>query len=307
LGLSTQLYDTKGNFALLADLTNIVRIGDLVEVDGDQFVLHEVKTPGRKHDSAQTRRAQAAIDAVNQAGPIPDDDSTWLSPTSYPVRTHIKRLRQLARQADRDGSAADVLESGWVTSSLSLALPDSRRGPRFPGISRQELAWNRARTLAHRRAGLDAAPVVHAVSTDPAGRHAEQAPWGAYPLNPETCARIICDYLAIESSVSLSAAAAALRRHGAEVTELPVPQPFGTLDVPIVQVDVAVDNERIPLLGERTQYRSARISARALRQPLLEATTLDSWAGAIAEMTRNARPDQDNLILVFDTAPATWR
>jgi hypothetical protein len=71
--------------------------------------------------------------------------------------------------------------------------------------------------------------------------------------------------------------------------------------------DVAVDNERIPLLGERTQYRSARISARALRQPLLEATTLDSWAGAIAEMTRNARPDQDNLILVFDTAPATWR
>jgi hypothetical protein len=306
LGRATQLFQTKGTFALLNDLTNVIRIGDLTEIDGDRVFLHEVKAPNRRQDAEQVRRGQQAIAAINDGANLPGAAGTRLRDSTVVAQQHLVRLRQLVRKADGDGYSAATLEPGWVATVLSLGLPDDRRSRRFPGNERQEAAWQHAQQVAHRAAKISSSPIVHALSTDTAGRATEHAPWGIYPFDPDVCARLICDYILIECSVSLPAVAAAIRRQGAEVKELPVPQPLSTVDQAILLVAVPY-GEQHPLIGDHLQMKGTQITARNLRQPLLETWTLDSWAAAIVELFHdpNFQPGE-SVIPILQHRPTSW-
>jgi hypothetical protein len=306
LGQATQLFKLKGTFALLNDLTNIIRIGDLTEIDGARVLLHEVKAPNRRQDPDQVRRGQQAVAAINDGAPLPGATGTRLRDSTVVAQQHLRRLRQLLRKADGDGHSAATVETGWVVTVLSLGLPEDRRSRRFPGNNRQEAAWHHAQQVAHRDAKISNAPVVHALSTDTAGRAAEHAPWGIYPFDPDICARLICDYLLVECSVSLPAVAAAIRRQRAEVRELPVPQLLPTVDRAILLVAVPY-GEQHPLIGDHLQMKGTQITARNLRQPLLEMWTLDSWASTVVELFHdpNFHPGE-SVIPILQYRQTSW-
>lgn len=106
---------------------------------------------------------------------------------------------------------------------------------------------------------------------------------GYLPVRPDICARLICDYIAIEFSVAVSAIASELRRRGAEVTELPTPQPLATVDRDIL-IAAVPHGQQHPLINDHLQMKAMTITARNLRQPLLETWTLGCWAAALMEL-----------------------
>jgi hypothetical protein len=233
--------------------------------------------------------------------------TTRLSESHSHADHHLRRLVHLVRRADLDRYSTAQLESGWVASALSLGQPDTVRGRRFPGNTRQELAWHRAQELAHRRAHIDTVATVSAISTDTSGRAIERAPWAIYPFEPGVCARLVCDYLLIESTVSLRAAATALRREGAEVLEIPVPQPLATTEQPVLQVAIPF-GERHPILGDHQTLKAAVITAHNLRQPVLETWTLDTWARTVVDLLRD--PEfrlNEAAIPIVQFTPIPWR
>jgi hypothetical protein len=119
LGLATERAHVEqarredGQFGLMHDLTNCLRIGDItVFGDGDPEQI-EVKTNAKRHNSAQNRRIKAARRALGRAGPLPGDDSgEWLYDLDLPYRTHLKVLRDGTERAARDGIFAAKIPGG---------------------------------------------------------------------------------------------------------------------------------------------------------------------------------------------------
>jgi hypothetical protein len=96
---------TDGKFALLHDLTNCLRIGDVTvfERDGTPSVI-EVKTDPSRRSPAQNRRITAAIEAVQNGGPLPGlDRRARLYDLDLPYQNHLNVLRDGANRAAIDG------------------------------------------------------------------------------------------------------------------------------------------------------------------------------------------------------------
>lgn len=63
-----------GQFALMHDLTNCLRIGDITAFTDEGPVQIEVKTNAKRHNSVQNRRIKAVRRALGRTGPLPGDD-----------------------------------------------------------------------------------------------------------------------------------------------------------------------------------------------------------------------------------------
>lgn len=90
LGAVIEIWSERGNFALLHDLTNCLRIADLTEFgpDGHQG-LHEVKRNPKNKSSTQTRRMQGAIRAATADGPLPGKPRSGVVDLLEPYRTNL--------------------------------------------------------------------------------------------------------------------------------------------------------------------------------------------------------------------------
>jgi hypothetical protein len=94
-----------GRFAILHDLTNCLRIGDVTVFGNDgSFETVEVKSDPGRRSPAQLRRIKAARDAIRNGGPLPGTDPMQrLHDLDIPFKTHLDLLRTGTERAARGG------------------------------------------------------------------------------------------------------------------------------------------------------------------------------------------------------------
>lgn len=203
-----------GKFALLHDLTNCLRIGDVTIFENDgTFQTIEVKTNPSRTSPAQNRRVRAAAAAVGGNSPLPGRDRrARLYDIDLPYKTHLDVLRVGTERAARDG-----IFTAKLPGDRALLITDLY-GYTARGWTEDEWphAVGRRFTAALRRAGIndDRQWHVMATSLDSVSRDPARVPFAAYPLHPVACARIIGDYAIFHVETSGPALADSLRRAG---------------------------------------------------------------------------------------------
>jgi hypothetical protein len=174
-------YREDGKFAILHDLTNCLRIGDVTIFDNDgTFVTIEVKTNARRTNSAQNQRVKAAAAAVSDGGPLPGKDPrARLYDIDLPYKTHLEVLRLGTERAARDGIFTARLpgDRAMLVTDLYGYSAGGWTGDEWPE------AVDRRFTAALRRAGIgdDRQWHVTATSCDSVSRYPARVPFAAYP------------------------------------------------------------------------------------------------------------------------------
>jgi hypothetical protein len=220
-GLAAELAEleqarAEGRFAILHDLTNCLRIGD-VTVFGDDGTATtiEVKSDPNRRSPAQNRKIKAALAAVRDNAPLPGQDPRIrLYDLDLPFKTHLDVLCLGTMRADRDGIFAARIPGG-----RALIVADMY-GCSKQGWTDDEFAagLESKRNAALRRAGISGDPqwLVTATSLDLVSRDPLRVPFAAYPLHPVACARIIGDLAAFFVITSGPILADSVRRAGIE-------------------------------------------------------------------------------------------
>jgi hypothetical protein len=209
-----QAYHQDGKFAILHDLTNCLRIGDVTIFNHDgTFTTIEVKTNPLRTNPAQNRKVKAAVAATGHNAPLPGDDRrARLYDLGLPYRTRLDVLRLGTERAARDG-----IFTAKLPGARALLVTDLY-GYAAGGWTDDEWpdAAERKFTAALRRAGIDDDRQWHvtATSLDSVSRDPARVPFAAYPLHPVACARIIGDYATFHVETSGPALADSLRRAG---------------------------------------------------------------------------------------------
>ncbi|MER6374051.1 hypothetical protein ABT255_38060 [Streptomyces mirabilis] len=184
-----------GAFALLHDLTNCLRIGDMTVWDGVHPPrTEEIKTNPKNSRSVQLRRINQARAAVLDGGPLPGDNaSELLYDLDLPLRTHLDVLRDALERAATDGIYATP-----VPGSRALFVVDQYACAQ-QGMSSEQFNERHQHAVdgALQRAGIAAGREDHNIyvtSLDSTARDPLRVPWANYPLHPVACARLIGDY-----------------------------------------------------------------------------------------------------------------
>ncbi|MFH8470401.1 hypothetical protein [Streptomyces sp. NPDC017991] len=184
-----------GAFALMHDLTNCLRIGDITVWDGVHSPrTEEIKTNEKNSRSAQLRRINQARAAVLDGGPLPGNNaSELLYDLDLPLRTHLDVLRDALERAATDGIYATP-----VPGSRALFVVDQYACAQ-QGMSSEQFNERHQHAVdgALQRAGIPAGREdynIHVTSLDSTARDPLRVPWANYPLHPVTCARLIGDY-----------------------------------------------------------------------------------------------------------------
>jgi hypothetical protein len=219
-----------GEFAILHDLTNCLRIGDVTVFANDgSFTTMEIKTnPGRTRP-AQNRRVKAAAAAVASNAPLPGNDpAARLYDINLPYATHLDVLRRGTKRATRDGIFTAKLPGDRALFVTDVYGYSARGwdGDEWPDAVRRRF------TAALRRAGIADGRQWHvtASSLDSVSGYPARVPFAAYPLHPVACARIIGDYAVFNVETSGPALVNSLRRAGIDAGwVLPIGQGYREL------------------------------------------------------------------------------
>jgi hypothetical protein len=203
-----------GQFAILHDLTNCLRIGDVtVFADDGDFETIEVKShPGRRSPK-QNRRIKTAQAAVADGGPLSTGDHrARLYDLNVQFKAHLEILRLGTERAAKNGFFTAKLPGDRALLVSDLC------GYSLKGWSDEEWAQRlqRKHTAALRRAGIgpDRTWNIHATSMDSVSRDPTRVPFAAYPLQPLACARIIGDLTIFHVETSAIALERSVRAAG---------------------------------------------------------------------------------------------
>lgn len=288
-----EAWDHSNNFALLHDLTNSVRIGDLTVFTKDGPVITEVKrsaTTGGSRYREQLRRARGAVAFVNEGAPLSGESDVELLVSHQPFKTQLAALRRVLERASTDSVASSSIGHQQVVSALAPAAK--------VGLTRKEFQ-RKAEVLKRRafaKAGLG--EIEHhlvGVRADSIGKDATLAPFTIYPFDPNVVAALTTDLVCYEHVVGWDRLAHALGSHGFEV-ELLLDAANGT-----VPQDVAILHDR---LGDRR----ITIHRGGLDQLLHELVDLDRFAAAVATAVRRDQLDgRTTSVMTFANERAIWK
>jgi hypothetical protein len=208
-------YKEDGQFAILHDLTNCLRIGDVTVFgnDGSAETI-EIKSDPARRRPTQRRRIRAAELALD-GGPLPGTDrKARLYDLDVPFRAHLDLLRTSAERAARDGIFAARVRGQralLVTDIYGCNAQDWTEDEYGERLDRQFSA-------TPRRGGLDTGREwdVSATSLDSVSRDPQRVPFAAYPLHRGACARLIGDLAVFTVTTSGPALAESLCEVGFE-------------------------------------------------------------------------------------------
>lgn len=274
LGHVEHFYRETGQFALLHDMTNCLRIADVTEFHADgKRMFAEVKATGRRR-TQQTRRAQQAVDALSTGGHLPGAAADeYLFQLQVPYRNNLSQLTDLLGLAEERGCQGMKLSQGRALVGINLLTVTATHDTDPDGENVEgTLLWDRERSAALKRAGLTRAiQTVRAFSIDTAARSPIQPPFTIYPLDSATSARLVCDYVGFESILSVDALAGICDAHDLDVT-------------------VELPEASVNLVGQDHVLRVSRggfsfvVHDHALGQLLFELVEPESWAAGLREM-----------------------
>lgn len=293
LGEVTQIWRDEKKFALLHDLTNTLRIGDLTIFTPEGPRLVEVKSRGTGPTAKQRQRMQRAIHAINgSAEPFDEELRSSLWTTSVQFKTHLKYLERAIAVADREGTSSLRIGHQWVVSCLSIAsrgLPETTD----EAITR----FSELRQRSFRKARMDQAEhhLRGAGAVDRVGKSGSGAPLGIYPLKPQVCARLICDYLSFETVITWERLAGAFQDEG-----------FGT-ECPLEEKhETPMDDQ--PVLIVTRGPAGLTIPGSGIHQVLFEFLDPRTYAAALREFFDHiSLSDPFRFLFAFSNERATWK
>ncbi|MCD7441001.1 hypothetical protein K4B79_22590 [Streptomyces lincolnensis] len=288
-----RVFKENGSFALLHDLTNCLRIGDITVWDGVHPPhTEEVKTNPKARKSAQIRRINQARAAVLEGGPLPGSNaSEILHDLDLPLRTHLDVMRVALEEAATDGIHATV-----VPGSRVLYVVD-QYGCAQQGFSSAQFNERLGRdvSIALERAGIAAGREdhnVHVTSMDSTARNPLRVPWANYPLNPVVCARLIGDYASVTVEASGPALASLLKVAGLDAHWV---RPPGKSDLRPGQVVMEIHQQEqlraLPLPGGLTMTPgwTLQMGRSELDRYLIELVQPGSWIAGIKSVLAERR------------------
>lgn len=291
LGHIQQFRENTGQFALLHDITNCLRIADVTEfhVDGRRR-FSEVKA-GNQARSAQTKRAQQAVDALNDGAPLPGSLDAALVPVTAQYATDVDHLAAALQAAAKGGCRGINLPGGRALVATDMpTIAANFTEPEGADLITAE------RTRAIDLAGIGGANQhVQGMSFDTAARAPTQAPLGIYPLEPSTVAGLICDYIGFTTVVSVDHLADSFRDLGYQV-DIPLPE---------ANTQLAGDARVLRIANQR---HTLTVYQQSMGQLLYELVRPEAWVGAVAELLEAITPETTpNPVMVFAGEAATWR
>lgn len=282
----------RGEFALLHDLTNVLRISDMTVFTAEGPRLRESKSSAggaaSSHAIRQRRRAEQAIGALS-GGPLPSSTDTvrYLQASPVQLRTHIPTLARLADEAARSGFAVGSLPHGLVVSVFDMWV-----GAQLPNpvgiLATREAALSRIKI----RRGPPGKHELTARLVDLAARDPHLAPVSVYPLSADGRAGLICDDVLVIIEQTLDPLAQLLEQQGLVVDVL-LRNASGNLDAPTL---------RVRLAGES---RALVVHGRILAQKLIELVDSATWAKAVAALVRGPVV-ADDLVVVYANERGVW-
>ena len=292
LGEVVAIWKHEKRFALLHDLTNTLRIGDITKFSSEGPQLIEVKKGRSGPSPDQRRRMQRAIDVIN-GGRLPMDEEMsrelWVSSVQF--KTRLNRLSEAIALADRDGLSSTRVSDQWVVSCLSLG------SARLPDWADDAIArWNalKTRTFAKARMGDSRHHLTGKGAVDRVGHSGALAPLGIYPFEPDRCARLICDYLSFETVLTWERLASSFATSGFE-TICPLEERHDS-DVP----------DEAPILIVTRGEGGLTIPGSGMHQILFEFLDPQAYAGAMRELFGQIdRPLR--FLFTFSNERAVWK
>lgn len=288
LGAVNEIFRERGQFVLLHDLTNCLRIGDATEFTADRGAqLHEVKKSGRTNRT-QMNRMQAAVDAVMHGSELPGGQNARLFRLESRLVTHQRSLADATTLAHQRGVVGMIIPGGGrgLRCADLLTLGQQHTSD---GVER----WEREQIRLRHRLGVRAETyelVSH--SAERAARNPELAPYGIYPLGPNDCAQLICDYMIFDVRMGAEQLISSAHRAGLHC-ELLLPSRSQDLTG-----DAAVAQLRRGSTG-------LTLHGNAVDRLLLEMVDLTSFMAGIAEMM-TATPHAVHPVPIFANEDALW-
>jgi hypothetical protein len=284
-----QAYREDGQFAILHDLTNCLRIGDVTVFGNDGTVeTVEVKSDPGRRNPAQNRRIRAARDAVRNGGPLPGTDPmARLHDLDIPFKTHLDLLKTGTERAARDG-----IFTVKVPGVRALLVTDLY-GCGTRGWSEAEFSerLGRRASAVCRRAGIGASREqnVTATSLDSVSRDPQRVPFAAYPLHPVACARLIGDLAVFTVETSGPVLAESLGAAGFDARWVRPPGEGELAPGEVVMELRAVITGPVHR-GVRTDLsRTFQVRRSALDRYLIEMIEQETWAEGIRQMLADYR------------------
>lgn len=281
-----QAYRQDGRFAILHDMTNCLRIGDVTIFgnDGSRETI-EVKSNPRRSKSVQQRRIKAANDALENAAALPGKERrARLFDLDVQFRTHLDALDLGTKRAAQEGVFA-----ARVRGDRALLVAD------IYGCSAQ--GWTDAQfterldskfSAARRRAGLGPREPsdVHSTSLDSVSRDPQRVPFAAYPLHPMACARLIGDLAVFTVETSGPVLAQSLGSAGLDARWVRPPGAVSDLAPGEVVMELsAITGSQLLPGGLRAEARSTlQMRRSALDQYLIELVDQNTWIKGLKRM-----------------------
>ncbi len=198
----------EGNLALLNDLTNVIRTGDItIKTKDNKYRLREIKSSENK--DKRTRKQEnhrKRIVEFFSTGRLEDEKGVWeIEPIKTPIKTYFDDILEILINADKDGIASGYLEEFLKVDAMFLRkIPrDSAESffqekllPRLPSWSDND------RTLTLDSTGGLKLDLKHHV------------PPGLFPLPIDYCAKLTTGQLVIISTLNLNLLAKHLEKSG---------------------------------------------------------------------------------------------
>jgi hypothetical protein len=293
------IWQSTGEVAIINGLTNCLRAADVTVFGKSGVRLEEVKSRAGSRRAGQKARWRELESAINTGTPYATPGGVmqvWECPVQ--LRTRIKTDLQAAIQdADRVGTSTRQLGEGWIL------MVTTREGYRLnrSSLTVSEVKKRRADAIA--RAGMLKSPhYLRFASVDMVSRGAWSAPFSVFPLSPQDCAGLICDYTVYESLMSFDRFSEAVTKLGLQV-EHHLPRTatpndgsgnFATLKSTRVH-------------GSISRTRSLHLKASVVTQLLLELVEPSVYAKGYVEAMGHSMSPGASGIIVFANERAAWR
>jgi hypothetical protein len=281
-------------FALLHDLTNCLRIADMTKFTPEGPRLLEKKKQGQDRvSSTQLQRMQDVIDVINHGAPLKNKDGPLeLFVAAQPFKTHLKKLEETVWLADRDGISSIRIGRQWVLSALSTKSLDFKSTSVDEWMSR----WTQLRERMFQKAGMQASQhLLRGVRFDQVAYDPAMAPFSIYPFDPETRARLTCDFVSCESVMAWDRLSGALQDEGFTTT------------CPLPEANVTGESALDPVLIAEAGESRITIHGYGSNQVLFELTDPKAYARAIKEVVARSPQGTHTGVLTFSNEKATWR
>jgi hypothetical protein len=285
-------------FALLHDLTNCLRIGDMTKFTDEGPRLLEKKKQGAQRISpAQLKRMQDAIDVINSGAPLQSRSGRPLElfVATQPFKTHLKQVGEALAIADRDGMSSIRLGQQWVVSCLAATSSPLSQQEHDQKVGE----WYKLREKSFQKGNMQASQHhLRGVNIDSAGADPAIAPHTIYPFTPDVCARLTCDLLLVESVVTWDRFAAALEDEGF-ITECPLPE-----------TDETAVSSSAPVLIAHKGGHQVTIHGFGATQFLNEFINLKAYAAGVNEaflQSLRGASMRVSGVLTFSNEQAVWR